>query len=55
MVNLEEHLNKIREVQKEILNCKKGTPHYKDLCRYFKKPCRERQIALRYMRKAGKL
>lgn len=51
MIRLEEHLELIKQVQREILLAKKGTSHYRDLCRRYKKLCRERAECLRYLEK----
>lgn len=51
MVKVEEHLQKIKEVQKQLKHCEKGTPHFRDLYRYLKRLRKERDEVLAYLKK----
>lgn len=53
-VRLGEHLKEIQAVSREIKKAKKGTPHYKDLCRRYRKLNRERAEALRWIKESEK-
>lgn len=50
MIKVDEHLEVMRQVHREILNSKKRTPHYKDLCRRYNKLKKEYDECLMYMK-----
>ena len=55
MIKLEENLEEIQRVKKELSRCTTKGPHYRDMARRLRKLKRERSEAMQNLRAAGKM